>query len=555
MIELNEQQKKQYNTYRAAGMTPERALAIATKDSDNKYDPNLEAGVDNIIFGKGGLVNAVGRGIKEATVSGFETVYNDTKEHGAGFALLKSPLSLLAGAGRGVGEVVGGAFETVDDLTGEVVSNTLNPMIESAIQSEFGQKAIGAGMALDEAGKGIPSDILDSLNLLGITAVAKAGTASTIKNAILNRSKAAIEGVGTKVDDIAGPGIANMRKGLSDFMTNPGEVVTRGRLQLSELDPQVETVLKTSNFDDVNRHFQAARNAVADPAKPTPIELVGNKAEEAFDLNKIALNKAGEAKRKILEANGDKTIPAETLSVIKTDSLQQIGQKFGVDTSDLTEIKQLEGRFSQLDSADAKLLTDFFTRLDTLGDAPTLREVDDFVDWSQGQLYKQSKTLSKLEVANDAIIAELKQITGKINGELKAGVGNGYGEINDRIRGLLELQDELSRGLGADARKGSGFVKRLFSPTGGNTREIFAQIKKETGIDLVKEATLARFAMENVGDVRQRSLLQSLDIAVKEAGQVDLMRPGTIYNFFREKADLDGQELANAFLRELRRKQ
>jgi hypothetical protein len=148
----------------------------------------------------------------------------------------------------------------------------------------------------------------------------------------------------------------------------------------------------------------------------------------------------------------------------------------------------------------------------------------------------------------------LKQLTGKINSGLKDEVKGGYSEVNARIADLLDLQEEISMGLGADARKGGGFVKRLFSPTGGNTKQIFERIKKETGIDLFKEATLAKFAMENVGDVRQRSLLQSLDIAVKDVNQIDLTRPGTIVSYFREKADLDGQELANAFLRDLNKK-
>lgn len=548
-VQLNEAQKKQYNSYRAAGISPERALSLTTKDADNKYNPALEKGVDNIIFGKKSLTSGLAGAVGEAAFGGFKEVYNDTKKYGPGFALVKSPLSVVAGVGRGVEKAVGTVLETADDLTNESVSDFLQPTAEAIANSDVTQYLVQKGMELDQKGRGIPSDILDSLNLLGVTAVAKSGAAKSIKTSLLSKTDDVI-----KRGDDAVKSYATAGGSLVDRLKAPiKQTVERGRLELSDLDPQVATVLRKSNADEVNKYFQYAQNAVKDPAKPTPFEIVGTQAEKAFDLNKVSINKAAAAKKRILEEAGDKTIEAGKLSEIKSSSLNQIGQKFGADLTDLEDIKQLEGRFSQLDKADEKLLVEFFTKLDSLGDTPTLRQIDDFVDWSQSQLYKQSKSLSKLEVANDAMVAELKQITGKINGALKDGVGNGYAEVNGRISNLLNLQDEISSALGADARKGAGFVKRLFSPTGGNTREIFEQIKKETGIDLVKEATLAKFAMENVGDVRQRSLLQSLDIAVKDAAEIDLARPGTIANFLREKADLDGQALANAFLRELKR--
>lgn len=548
-VQLDEAQKKQYNTYRAAGMSPERALSLTTKEADNKYNPALEKGVDNIIFGKKSLTSGLAGAVGTAAFSGFKEVYDDTKQYGAGFALAKAPLSLTAGIGRGVEKAVGTVLETADDLTNESVSDFLQPAAEAVANSDVTQYLVQKGVELDQAGRGVPSDILDALNILGITAVAKSGAAKTIKSSILKSTDDVIKNGDNVVKSSVAAGGS-----LVDRLKKPvATQIERGRLQLSDIEPSVTDVLRKSNADEVNKYFQSARNAVNSNYKNTPFEIVGQRAEEAYDLNKVAINKAAAAKKKILEEAGDKTIEAGKLDTIKTSSLKQIGEKFGVDASDLEDIKQLEGRFSQLDPADEKLLVEFFTKLDSLGDTPTLKQIDDFVDWSQSQLYKQSKSLSKLEVANDAMVAELKQITGQINGALKQGVGNGYAEVNARIANLLNLQDEISRALGADARKGAGFVKRLFSPTGGNTREIFEQIKKETGIDLTKEATLAKFAMENVGDTRQRSLLQSLDIAVKEASEVDLAKPGTIVNFFREKADLDGQALANAFLRELKR--
>ena len=92
-------------------------------------------------------------------------------------------------------------------------------------------------------------------------------------------------------------------------------------------------------------------------------------------------------------------------------------------------------------------------------------------------------------------------------------------------------------------------MKRLFSPIGGDTRRIFAEIQAETGVDLVKEATLAKFAMEGVGDVRQASLLKQLDVLSQDAAELDITKPLSLVRFIRERADLDAQELANEIIR------
>ena len=114
---------------------------------------------------------------------------------------------------------------------------------------------------------------------------------------------------------------------------------------------------------------------------------------------------------------------------------------------------------------------------------------------------------------------------------------------------MIEQEDELSRVLGADADKGASLMKSLFSPTGERTRRIFQEVYDETGIDLFKEATLARFAGESVGNPNVRSLLKQIDVAAQEAVTIDITRPLSIIKFIRERADLDAQDLANEIIR------
>lgn len=378
-------------------------------------------------------------------------------------------------------------------------------------------------------------------NILGAKGVSD-GLLKTVNttNKLANEAFKASDDVLTKIKN------ANPIVTQGNFLT---KAVDDARFQLSDIDPQVETVLKRSNFDEVNTYFQQARNAKIDPAKSTPLEIAGNKAESAYDAIDTARRKAVDGKKAILAEVADNKVSGNTINEVMSGSIQRINEKFGAKVDAKGNIVQDKGRTMTLDETDQKLVSEYVSRLNSLGVSPTVKQVDDFVDWAQGQLYKQSKTVSKLDSASDPVIRELQQTTGDLNARLKNQVGNGYGEVNARISNLIELQDELSRALGADARKGGGLMKTLFSPTGGNTRKIFQQIADETGIDLFKEATLAKYAMESVGDVRQASLLKQLDIAVQSASELDLTKPMSIVKWLKERGDMDGQELANEIIR------
>lgn len=228
--------------YRAEGMPPERALALTTKDADNQYNPAIEAGVDNILFGNKSLTSAIGSGIKNAAYSGFKTVYDDTKKYGPAFALAKSPLSVIAGVGRGVGDVVGGVLETADDLIGESVSqtasNAFGPVVDDAINSDVGQYLIEGAQKLDEAGRGIPSDILDSLNLVGLGGVVKSSVPTAIKNTVLNSA-----------DDVLKTA-ATTKTSLSDFFKKPSTVTPEVEKIQSNITNIQNTINTMAGFDD-----------------------------------------------------------------------------------------------------------------------------------------------------------------------------------------------------------------------------------------------------------------------------------------------------------------
>lgn len=448
-------------------------------------------------------------------------------------------------AGEMAGSLAEGAFRALPG--GDTVVNTIGNVIGGGVTAAANNPVSRGAAGLAKSGfNSLPTGVRQTL---GDTANAVAGGAQlagllTLPGVTNTSAKAFLR----SADDVLTKTKAAQIKFIPEkgFMTN---AVNNARYQLSDIDPQVETILQRSTVDEVDSYFNAARAAKADPAKATPLELAGNKAEEAYDAIDKARIEAIQAKNAILSDVSSTRVSGSTINNVMSAGIQRMNQRYGISISANGKITNSTGRLSKLDAADSKLVTEYFQRMNSLGVSPTVQQVDDFVDWAQSQLYKQDKTLSKLDSADKAVISDLKQITGDLNSRLKTEVGGGYGEVNAKISEMIELQDELSRALGADARKGASLMKRLFSPTSGNVRANFTRVQEMTGIDLFKEATLAKYAMESVGDVRQRSLLQSLDIAVTEAADLDLTKPLSLVKFIRERADMDGEELAKEIIR------
>lgn len=451
----------------------------------------------------------------------------------------------LRTSGEAIASVGEGAIRALPfgTKTMDAVEDTVASGAEAVASSKTGQ-AVGeiASSAFDSLPEGAQQTLGDVGNAtIGSLSLAGTLVAPGVTNAVAKKTLASADDVLAKVKS-AQPTVNS----TNSFLKNAVDDVRYG---LSEIDPQVETILKRSSTDEVNTYFQKAEQAKKDPSKATPLEVAGTKAEEAYDAIDEARKKAVQGKKAILAEVADERVSGNTLNEVMSSGIARSSDKFGVQISANGEITSIKGRTSTLDAKDAKLVGEYYSKLNSLGISPTVQEVDDFVDWAQSQLYKQSKTISKLETASDPVIRELQQTTGDLNSRLKDSVGNGYGEVNSRVAEMISIQDELSSALGADARKGGGLMKKLFSPTGGNTRQNFTKIQELTGIDLFKEATLAKYAMESVGDTRQKSLLQQLDVAVKDASELDLTRPTSIINFLRERADMDGQELANEIIR------
>jgi hypothetical protein len=193
--QLNEKQKKQYNTYRATGMPPERALSLSLQEADQKYSPLSTLGLDNIIFGKGGLINEVAGGITDAvTAKGAREKYEqDIANFGQEYADNKKPLTYGSKIGKGVGRAAFSFIETADDIFGEAVSDTLAPVLDDAVNSDVGQYLIKQATDFNDRNAGVPAEILDTLDLFGLTALPRKASVQSIRDSVLKNGKRMVD--------------------------------------------------------------------------------------------------------------------------------------------------------------------------------------------------------------------------------------------------------------------------------------------------------------------------------------------------------------------------
>lgn len=514
---------------------------IASKIGVNQPQPQNEPG---------GVVGALKKGWEDLKTDFTKREDNTGKAMNANQSGLSKTLQVL-GQGFGlVGDVAGNAIGTtvsaitpdeVEKQVKDALGKGVNQILQTAPVKKGIEKYQGFKEAHPEAAGNVEAvaNILDTLALAAGAGEAKKGAETAAKSAF----KAGVEGIekagsmatkagenagsfadkianitkkigseakekfaeskiGEKVADVVSPMDNNVKKTIDPLASVPKE-------NIPNIPKEVIDKVKEATSGRMEFYLNKARRAVQNPSLPTPLEFAGKKAEEALSKigNKIA--KYGQQKKVETEALKDSII--QGVPEIKTKLMDSLGEIAGVDINDAGEFVAKAGRSVAVsDPSDLKLIKTIKNKLDSLGESPTFKQVDDAVDYMQDLLYKKKANLA--QPINSKIEGVVKKITGELNGKLKSSGTQLYRDSNQSISRLMEVRDNLNKALGYDANKGGSLMKRVFSPTDGGTKKMFNEIKKITGIDLNEEATLAKFAMENFGDARQANLLEQLEL-------------------------------------------
>lgn len=280
-----------------------------------------------------------------------------------------------------------------------------------------------------------------------------------------------------------------------------------------------QTALKETPVAKFDEYSTAAQKATESFKNPTPLELAGTKAQGALDTIQRKLDTIGSQKSGVLEQASVGNKPVGNIVV-----------KFRRDLGNIIRSKTSV-------AGDSKVAGDLVAEAEKLGPNPTASQVDKFIDYAQERIYTGKRDLTV--PVTDSGTAALRQLVGQLNENLKAQLPDSYRALNEKYSNMIDTRNELNLKLGAEGEKGGALMKRVFSPSDANTKKLFADVKKITGVDLVNEATVARFVMEAVGDSRQASLLQQLQLpAMSKQGIIDFVLNHLTKNFNTPAAQL-----------------
>jgi hypothetical protein len=380
---------------------------------------------------------------------------------------------------------------------GEEVSPTAEEAANAA-------KTVGEGAAKEAAG--LPGDILDS-------------------------AKSAVKAPINAAQDMA----TSIEKNVMKVLENPG--------------PTTESTLKDM--------MSSAKNAVETTGASTPYEIAGKQRlgnaldslneKLATSANKMtdALKRVGDRDVDVLNSamNFHQTLKDDLGTVIDPDGTLSSarGRESLVANSagDQSIVRQVNDLFSRLTAGgkanaaagDVVTAPSVSAGTEEEGFSPggplssetqtavpqraTVRRVADAIDAIQAKLY-EAKSPGADPISTKAK-ALMQQVIGQLNGAVKdatkeAGpdgtVINPYADGNQEYARLVPLRDELNTRLGSKMKNAGAMMKRIFSPQDGGTRDLVKALERETGEPIFHDATLAKFAMEAVGDPRAESLLE-----------------------------------------------
>lgn len=438
-------------------------------------------------------IKQVGTEIKSSVVGGMDTFSDIDQAQESGEQGMLRSLFQKFGTGAGVaGDAIsstikGGIKALLPQKAEDVIKTGIETVAEPIVKSKPVQSIVQFYEGLDEDSKRDVDAVL-GIGKLAVSLKGAEGIAKTAQQAGQLAKSATQKAIST-ADDV----VNSIKTNFSGAKTKIGDSII-------PVPKTVQTTLRRTDAGTLKKYLDQAKQATVDNKNATPLELAGESATDALNRVQSKLNTIGSQKSTLVSKAAVSNKPMGNIA-LKTR--QDINRMFNV---------------SQLDKADKSLVTDLSARLKSLGSNPTLKQVDDFVDYAQEQIYKGSSNLA-LPIGSKTE-SGLRKIIGQVNSQVKKAAPKNYSQLNSRYSELIEIRNQLNKALGTESNKGGSLLKRVFSPTDGGTKKLFEKVLKETGIDLNDEATLAKFAMELYGDVRQRSLLQQLNIPTQR-GLID----------------------------------
>lgn len=336
------------------------------------------------------------------------------------------------------------------------------------------------------------------------TGYEKAGKATEfIAEILFPTSKAGLFAKGEKVVAGSLDNLAEKAASISDDVVEGGVKVKDKLIQIaSNLDDKTKTVLARTTKEVFDTVVEQGKKAMTDDRITTPIENVGKSLVEQAQKVKNRLTQVGKMKGEVLNK--------------AKNAYQDVSKEVG------ETILNLRKQATQLGEDDAKFVNGIIDRLKPYLNKGKLKDVDMLIDDIQDQIYKLSDSDKAVQLT-DRVMGIVRSGIEGLNGKIQAKVGGSYQNLNKQYSQLYRLLTDVNRAVGRKGEKAGSFMKQFFSPAGQTAKNIVAEMEKITGVDFSRDARLAKFVMETLGDKRVESLLEQIPknvpTGVVDAGQ------------------------------------
>lgn len=278
------------------------------------------------------------------------------------------------------------------------------------------------------------------------------------------------------------------------------------------INPQIARVLDelpNKSKGKFDTYIKAAQERTDDIRKSSPIGLAAEKLELAGQKLKSKISAAGKA---VGEAKkGAAKNPIDDISDVMESFASDVRDKFGVAvefTGRGVKVGKIKDSLRKIGAGEMNRIRNAardlakLAKRGTAGDATQIMQnLDELVDYSKSDQFG---------VVRDPLEGTLKMIRGQLNNKVRQS-SSALAKANDTFSALKDAEEWIASTAGKELQRGELLLRRVFS--GDKSREalgVLDVIKKETGIDLVEDAVLARFAIDNFGDQAQKTLLEQV---------------------------------------------
>lgn len=315
-----------------------------------------------------------------------------------------------------------------------------------------------------------------------------------------------VASLGNKVKKIVGANFDNIGQrvgGIADDVVEGGVKIKDQIVDsLTKLTDKEKSALGRTPKEVFDSFVKMGKESMLDDRNPSLLEKVGESLASGLKQVRTQAQEIGAKKTEFLK-NAEVGLRKVEGAVDQT--LNEIIKKFsGI----------------RLDGKDRRLVNQFYNTIESLGNSPTLREVDKVIDLLQDTIYKKTSGLT-VEVT-DRVTGRLREVVGKLNSLAKKAGGEEYVKYNDQYAQMIKFISDLNKRLGKDGSSAGALIKRLFSPSDANTKKLFSELQKYTGVDYFRDSRLAKFIMDAIGDKRAESLLEQIPkIPTTSRGVID----------------------------------